>query len=112
MRLKRAERLRGRTVIASVFRRARRLGGGDLALVFCANGLGHNRFLVSARRGFLGAVERNRERRRVKEIYRQIKPRLRIGYDLAAVVTPPPRSFTLRSAQLEGLLRKAGLLLS
>lgn len=112
LRLTRAQRLRGRSTITSMFRLARRVGGGDLALLYRANGLERNRFLVSARQGFAGAVERNRERRRVKEIYRLLGPRLRSGYDIAAVIAPPPRSYLERSVQLEALLRKAGLLLS
>ena len=111
LRLRRAERLRGRSEIESLFRGSRRAGGGGLVLLFRANGLDHNRFLVSTRRGFAGAVERNRERRRLREIYRQTKPRLRNGYDLAAVVAPPALAFAERSAQLQGLLEKAGLLL-
>ncbi len=95
-----------------MFRLAGRVGGGELALLFRPNGLDRNRFLVSARRGFAGAVERNRERRRIKEIYRQMGPRLRCGYDVAAVVGPPPRNYQQRKVQLEALLRKAGLLLS
>ncbi len=83
-----------------------------MALLFRANGLAASRVLVSTRRGFRCAVERNRERRRVKDIYRQIAPRLRAGYDIAVVVNPPPRSFPVRSAQLESLARTAGLLLS
>jgi ribonuclease P protein component len=112
LRLTRAERLRGRSAITTVFRDSRRVGGGGLALLYKPNGLDANRLLVSARRGFAGAVERNRERRRVKEIYRLLKPRLRSGYDIAAVVAPPPCSTIDRSAQFETLLRKAGLLLS
>ena len=112
LRLPRAERLRGRSTIATVFRDSRRVGGGGLALLYKPNGLEVNRLLVSARRGFGGSVERNRERRRVKEIYRLLKPRLRRGYDIAAVVAPPPRSTLDRSVQFENLLRKAGLLLS
>jgi len=110
--LTRAERLRGRSAVTAFFRRSRRVGGEDLALLFRENGLAFNRILVSAKRGFKGAVERNRERRRLREIYRQIRPRLRNGYDVAIVVSPPPRDFAVRSAQLESVLRKAGLLLS
>lgn len=112
LRLARAERLRGKSTIATVFRDSRRVGGGGMALLYKPNGLDVNRLLVSARRGFAGSVERNRQRRRVREIYRQAKPRLRCGYDIALVVAPPPRSTVDRSAELEILLRKAGLLLS
>ncbi len=112
LRLSRAQRLTGRSAVTTVFRRSQRVGIDDLTLLFRANGLSTGRVLVSTRRGFGGAVERNRERRRVKEIYRQIAPRLRAGYDIAVVVNPPPRSFTVRSAQLESLLRRAGLLAS
>jgi ribonuclease P protein component len=112
LRLCRAERLRGRAAVTTLFRRSRRVGGGELALLIRPNGLDHNRVLVSARRGFSGAVERNRERRRVKELYRQIRPRLKPGYDVAVVLAPPPCPYAVRSAQLESLLRRAGLLFS
>lgn len=110
LRLPRGQRLRGRSGVAAVFRRSRRVGGRQLTLLFHANGLDHNRVVVSARRGFHGAVERNRERRRVKEIYRQLRPRLRVGYDIALIVMAPPLPVPIRGAEVESLMRRAGLL--
>jgi ribonuclease P protein component len=112
LRLVRAQRLRGRSTISAHFRGSRRVVGGGIALLYRANGLDINRFLVSARRGFAGAVERNAERRRVREICRLLQARLSTGYDIAVVIAPPPRSTADRRAQLEGLLLKAGILIS
>jgi len=48
-----------------------------------------------------------------REAYRNLKPRLRRGYDLILLVYPeePAPVFTMRMKQLEYLLNKAGLLL-
>ena len=96
------------------------------------NELSRNRICFTFSRGFGNAVERNRARRLGREAYRNLKPRLRCGYDLILLVYPedqegnlygapapmaagsvevPAPVFTRRMKQLEYLLTKAGLLL-
>jgi ribonuclease P protein component len=77
------------------------------------NELSRNRICFTFSRGFGNAVERNHARRLGREAYRNLKPRLRRGYDLILLVYPeePTPIFTMRIKQLEHLLNKAGLLL-
>jgi ribonuclease P protein component len=76
------------------------------------NKVTRNRICFTFSRGFGNAVERNRARRLGREAYRNLKPRLRRGYDLILLVYPeePPPVFAGRMKQLEHLLTKAGLL--
>jgi len=77
------------------------------------NELPRNRICFTFSRGFGNAVERNRARRLGREAYRNLKPRLRCGYDLILLVYPeePAPVFAKRMKQLEHLINKAGLLL-
>jgi len=83
------------------------------------NELSRNRICFTFSRGFGNAVERNRARRLGREAYRNLKPRLRRGYDLILLVYPEDAStpcptapvFTKRMKDLEYLLYKAGLML-
>jgi ribonuclease P protein component len=77
------------------------------------NELSRNRVCFTFFRGFGNAVERNRARRLGREAYRNLKPRLRRGYDLILLVYPedPPPVFAGRMKQLEYLLTRAGLIL-
>jgi ribonuclease P protein component len=77
------------------------------------NELSRNRICFTFSRGFGNAVERNHTRRLGREAYRNLKPRLRRGYDLILLVYPEETApvFAARMKQLEQLLNKAGLLL-
>ena len=77
------------------------------------NELSRNRICFTFSRGFGNAVERNRAKRLGREAYRNLKPRLRSGFDLILQVYPeePAPIFARRMKQLEHLLNKAGLLL-
>ena len=77
------------------------------------NKLPRNRICFTFSRGFGNAVERNRARRLGREAYRNLKPRLRCGYDLILLVYPEGSApiFTKRMKDLEYLLARAGLLL-
>jgi ribonuclease P protein component len=77
------------------------------------NKLSRNRICFTFSRGFGNAVERNHARRLEREAYRNLKPRLRRGYDLILLVYPEDSIpvFAERMKQLEHLLAKAGLLI-
>ena len=90
------------------------------------NKLSRNRICFTFSRGFGNAVERNRARRLGREAYRNLKPRLRCGYDFVLLVYPedqegnlrptgsvevPAPVFTRRMKDLEYLLTRAGVLL-
>ena len=71
------------------FRRLYRQGtsavGGCMVLYCRKNRLGHNRLGITASTKLGGAVQRNRARRRLREVYRLNSPRLRQGWDLILV---------------------------
>jgi len=96
-----------------VFDKGRRIACRGAKLYVLENKLLCNRICFTFSRGFGNAVERNRARRLGREAYRNLKPRLRCGYDFILLVYPeePAPIFTRRMKDLEYLLTRAGLLL-
>ena len=81
-------------------------------VVYCRrNGKAENRFGVTVSTKIGGAVQRNRIRRRLKEIYRLHEHKLRAGYDI--VIVARVRSRTAPYRELEHsvlvLFNKLGL---
>jgi ribonuclease P protein component len=117
--------LKGRNEIREVFNKGKRIGCQGAKLFVLKNELPHNRICFTFSRGFGTAVERNRARRLGREAYRNLKPRLRCGYDLILLVYPASASpayaghptqvgqpaFAGRMDQLQYLFVRAGLLL-
>jgi ribonuclease P protein component len=68
-----------------------------------------NRVVFVPVRSYPNAVERNRARRLVRECWRTGKTRLSTGHDIAVVLYPGFDLLDVRKAQLERLLRQAGL---
>jgi ribonuclease P protein component len=83
-----------------------------LLLRYRGNGLEQTRFGISTGRRLGTAVVRNRQRRRLRTILRQIAPDVQSGWDILLVMRPSSASAT--QAELEpalvGLMRAAGLL--
>lgn len=107
--LTRDERLRGRQEIRRAFASRRQVSCPGVKIKFVKNERERNRFAVSAARGFRNAVERNRAKRIVKEIYRNMKHELRDGFDIVVILYPGAATFSKRKEQLLSLFRKAGL---
>jgi ribonuclease P protein component len=105
--------LKGRNEIREVFGKGKRIGCQGAKLLVLKNDLPHNRICFTFSRGFGTAVERNRARRLGREAYRNLKPRLRCGYDLILLVYPEGASpgFAGLMEQLQYLFARAGLLL-
>lgn len=108
--LTKAEILRKPDEIRRVFTSGRRVATHGAHVRFLENNLGRNRILFATTRSFGGAAGRNRARRLIREAYRQLKPGMRQGYDLACVVYPDGDSFAERLSQLRELFRRAGLM--
>jgi len=98
------------------FRRVYRLGkaaSDERLMVFVlANGLEVNRLGISVSKKMGNAVLRNRQRRRIKEAYRVLEPKINCGYDI--VIQPRARIteemlFLSIASDLEGLFKKRGL---
>jgi len=104
--------LKGRNEIREVFGKGKRIGCQGAKLFVLKNELARNRICFTFSRGFGTAVERNRARRLGREAYRNLKPRLRCGYDLILLVYPESApTFAGRMDQLQYLFARAGLLL-
>lgn len=101
----------------SDFERARSRGrswpGRSVVLVVLANELGRNRYGVAAGKRMGNAVARNRAKRLMREVVRELHPRLAPGHDLVLIAR---NSFSgeMTLAELAGqittLVERAGLL--
>jgi ribonuclease P protein component len=78
-------------------------------LVYRSNDLNTSRLLITLRKKFGTAVERNRARRLVKEAYRNQKYGIRSGYDIAFVVYRKGMSYAETAEALISLLKQTGL---
>ena len=110
--LTREERLRKRNDIENAFRFSKNVSCHGIKLIFKENNLDKNRILAVPKKGFKGAVKRNKQKRIIKEIYRNMKSGLKTGFDLIFLIFPDNNinySFKDREVQVYKLVRKAGL---
>jgi ribonuclease P protein component len=107
--LTKKERLKGRSRLNRVFKGAEKSETRGLRVYYIENNLDWNRIAVSPVRGFKNAVVRNREKRICREAYRQLKHKLKFGYDLAFVIFPGKYSLSDRIRQLEAVFKQIGL---
>jgi ribonuclease P protein component len=109
--LTKTERLKGRSSLRRVFNDAAKSELRGIRVYYIENDLDWNRIAVSPVRGFKNAVARNREKRICREAYRQLKHKLKTGYDLAFVLFPGKYSLSDRIRQLEAVFERIGLIL-
>ncbi len=86
--LTKAEILRHRADIRSLFAEGIRFSSTGAKLVVRKNGLGYSRVLISPARKFGSSVERNHIRRICKDIIRLEKSYIGIGLDVGVIVFP------------------------
>jgi ribonuclease P protein component len=130
-RFRKEEHLKRRAELTRVFKKGRVVSCPGVKLFFLANGLPHNRIVITFVRKYGNAVQRNRARRLGREAYRLMKDKLKTGYDLVLLIYPRPaenaphrpglpgkssglpagKAGTLAEStqQLKTLFRKAGL---
>lgn len=74
------------------------------------NGYGYNRVAVTLTRKFGNAVTRNKNKRWIREIYRELKGSIRQkGVDFLFFLFPGNYSFAERKAQVHLLVKKSGV---
>jgi len=98
--------------IDELFKTGRRCRGRHLLVVVAGSPSGEGRVLFPVGRKVGKAVARNRIRRRLREAYRSVSPRLREGLDVAIVAHPTAAEagYWELQAEVVRLLTKAGAL--
>ena len=81
-----------------------------IRLLYCKNGITWNRIAVVLRKGYGNSVERNRARRVIKEIYREIKNSLPQGYDFIFLLTDKITDYRTANMNMVSLFKQAGLM--
>jgi ribonuclease P protein component len=107
--LTKRERLKAKADLQRVFTRGASTETKGIRLLYIENQLSWNRVAVCPVRGFRKAVARNRQKRLCREAYRQLKGRLRPGFDLVFVLFPGLGTFGERLQQVETVVERAGL---
>lgn len=96
------ERIRRRPEFQRVHEQGTRRTGRYMTALFLPNGLTYDRLGVAASRRLGGAVQRNRAKRLIREVFRQNKPRTG-GHDI--VIIPKPVLLTADYQSLEADFR-------
>ncbi|TVQ23246.1 MAG: ribonuclease P protein component [Spirochaetaceae bacterium] len=108
--LTKAEILRGHRAIRAAFRSPNAASGRGLKVLWKPNGRDYNRILIVPVRKYGSAVARNRAKRLVREVYREIKEHVCVGYDLVFIVYPGfDQAYSIRFGQIRYVLQKAEL---
>ena len=76
------EKLKKNYEFSKVFKSGKRQFGRELSIYFVKNKLAYNRLGFTTVKKYGNAVQRNRERRLLREAYRNLEPQLKHGYDI------------------------------
>ena len=111
LRFPRDVRLRSRSDYLRVQRSGKSFRDRHIILVYLSNGLPHTRFGLTVSRRIGNAVARNHLKRRIREIQRKNRHRLKPGYDLVVIARPRARHARYQDLDTEyrALIGRAGL---
>lgn len=87
-RLRPAQRIRRRSDYQKAYREGAKVNGRLMTLYLLPNGLNVGRLGVAATRRFGGAVERNRAKRRIRELFRKTRAAT-VGFDVVVIPRRP-----------------------
>ena len=107
--LTKEERLKRKSDFDRVFAVGKRKSCSGARLVYAPNGNQYSRFAVCPVRKYGTAVERNRAKRICRELFRAMKQRIAVGYDIVLVIYPGKDTYEVRKGQFDSLLKKADL---
>ncbi len=110
--LSKKEHLRGRKDLKAVFSSPLRESCQGIRLIYRENGLKWSRFAISVTKKYGNAVKRNRAKRIVREIYRNMKERIKPGFDMVFVLYPGEYLYGKREEQIITLLESSELLIA
>jgi ribonuclease P protein component len=108
--LTKSEILRQRGDIRRVFRSGNENRVSGLRIKSIKNNFEFTRVLITFVKKYGRSVDRNRTKRIVREIYRQMKEKILPGYDIVFILFPGTYSFQDRYNQISEILEKSGLL--
>ena len=97
--------------IKQIFREAAAIKDSGFKLLYKKNDTGLSRMAVTTPRNYGNAVERNRTRRIIREVFRNIKEQLKSdGYDLLFVVYRKDPEYNDTFSELISICGQAGIL--
>ncbi len=102
--LTKKERLKKKEEFQRCFKSPSQVSCQGAKLALTANSLDRSRLGVGLSKKFGNAVERNRAKRQVREIFRLHKDRLRPGFDLVFLIFPGKFTYADRERQYLQLL--------
>jgi ribonuclease P protein component len=108
--LTKRERLGRGSDLERLFAEGRKTSCRGSRLVSRRNELEWSRMAVVTARGYRRAVDRNREKRLIRESYRNLKDLLLPGFDVAFVLYPGSFAPTERREQFRELMSRSGVL--
>lgn len=106
-----SNRLKKNSDFIKVYRRGRSLSDRNLVLIYRKTGFENSRIGFSVSKKFGNAVERNRIKRQLKSICRELLSEIKSGYDMVFVVRVESRQADFRQLHdsIYGLLKRAKL---
>ncbi|MCL2293855.1 MAG: ribonuclease P protein component [Spirochaetes bacterium] len=96
--------------ISKVFEISESIKISCIRLLYYKNSFTWNRIAVVLRKGYGNSVERNRARRVIKEIYREMKNSLPLGYDFIFLLTNKITNYKAANIIMVSLFKRAGLM--
>lgn len=109
--LTKKERIASNNDIRHIFSEGKKISCHGLKLYWIRNSLPFSRMAVTLSRKYGNAVERNKSKRWIREIYRELKEHIVLEKDILFLLFPGDYSFAKRKMQVYSLLKKAGLLI-
>ena len=108
--LTKRERISSKAELKSIISSKKKVSCNGLTLRFAENALSWNRIVVVAAKQVGNSVKRNREKRVVRECYRNLKHAMKPGYDMMFVLYPGEYNYDQRREQMSRTCKAAGLL--
>jgi len=110
--MKNTETITENKIFTRLYGKGRTAVSGSAVVYYRQNNLHENRLGLTSTKKIGCAVKRNRARRVIREAYRLLEDRLKVGYDIVIVARTKATSVTMFAVKsdLERAFRTAGLI--